>query len=549
MRNQMRRSAVILVFAMATAVTARAQSSPYPSLGAYCMNAGKWIPINMQLGTPLSYTPPAVGLYGANNSAWYPAACDANGNLQTSMGNYATAPATCSPGQTYYNTAGTSPYWCGPANTWNAFGGSGTFNQLTGDATSGANGGATTVKGINNTLLSSLATGPLYNTTTTGVPSIETAPQAISALGSTPAINASAMTNFPTFNQSTTGSAASLSISGQSALLLFTGLASTNRTKTVRDAADTLLELGGSYTPTGTWTWTSATATWPTFNQNTSGTAANLSGTPALPNGTTATTQTLGDNTTKIATDAFVLANVGSGMTYPSSTYYGLSGGSSWSTSHLSDNGTTITASENFTAPALVSGTPSSGALAAIPSGAHGMACDESSTAGVPASSVDYIRCGTGGMVGSDNNGAESAVVLAAASQTLTNKSIAGSEINSGTVASTYIGPPTTVVSSGSVAAVTTNNTYIICTSTCNVTPLQAAAGVQLCVRNAPGSATVITLNALGSSNYYELTTHAAWGTANHTVVSGGAQTDAICLVGYDATHYAVMSYNGTWTD
>lgn len=50
---------------------------------------------------------------------------------------------------------------------------------------------------------------------------------------------------------------------------------------------------------------------------NTSGTAANLSGTPALPNGTTATTQSPGDNTTKIATDAFVIANAGSlsGMT------------------------------------------------------------------------------------------------------------------------------------------------------------------------------------------------------------------------------------------
>lgn len=39
---------------------------------------------------------------------------------------------------------------------------------------------------------------------------------------------------------------------------------------------------------------------------NTSGTASNLSGTPALPNGTTATTQSAGDTTTKIATDAFV---------------------------------------------------------------------------------------------------------------------------------------------------------------------------------------------------------------------------------------------------
>ena len=53
---------------------------------------------------------------------------------------------------------------------------------------------------------------------------------------------------------SITGSAASLSISGQTGLLTFAGLASTNRIKTVRDAADTILELGGSYTPTGTWT-------------------------------------------------------------------------------------------------------------------------------------------------------------------------------------------------------------------------------------------------------------------------------------------------------
>ena len=81
--------------------------------------------------------------------------------------------------------------------------------------------------------------------------------------------------DIPTLNQSTTGSAASLSVSGQTGLLSFTGTTSTNRIKTVRDAADTLLELGGSYTPTGTWTWTSCSGcTWPTFNQNTTGSAA-----------------------------------------------------------------------------------------------------------------------------------------------------------------------------------------------------------------------------------------------------------------------------------
>ena len=59
--------------------------------------------------------------------------------------------------------------------------------------------------------------------------------------------------DIPTLNQNTTGSAASLSISGQTGLLTFTGLTSTNRAKTVRDAADTILELGGSYSPTGTF--------------------------------------------------------------------------------------------------------------------------------------------------------------------------------------------------------------------------------------------------------------------------------------------------------
>jgi hypothetical protein len=105
-------------------------------------------------------------------------------------------------------------------------------------------------------------------------------------------------------------SAASLSVLGQTALITITGLTSTSRIKTVRDAADTILELGGGYTPTGTWNWTSCNScTWPTWNQNTSGTASNVSGTPALPNGTTATTQTTSDNTTKLATDAFVIAN------------------------------------------------------------------------------------------------------------------------------------------------------------------------------------------------------------------------------------------------
>lgn len=50
---------------------------------------------------------------------------------------------------------------------------------------------------------------------------------------------------------------------------------------------------------------TDASNTFPTFNQNTSGTASNLSGTPTLPNGVSATTQAPGDNSVKLATTAY----------------------------------------------------------------------------------------------------------------------------------------------------------------------------------------------------------------------------------------------------
>ena len=54
----------------------------------------------------------------------------------------------------------------------------------------------------------------------------------------------------------------------------------------------------------------------PTLNQNTTGTAANLSGTPAIPDGTTATTQAPADNSTKLATTAYAdTAAAGGGAT------------------------------------------------------------------------------------------------------------------------------------------------------------------------------------------------------------------------------------------
>lgn len=55
---------------------------------------------------------------------------------------------------------------------------------------------------------------------------------------------------------------------------------------------------------------TNATGTAASLTVGNATLAANLSGTPALPNGTTATTQTTGDNTGKLATDVFVNASI-----------------------------------------------------------------------------------------------------------------------------------------------------------------------------------------------------------------------------------------------
>ena len=101
------------------------------------------------------------------------------------------------------------------------------------------------------------------------------------ALG-TPASGTLTNCTFPTLNQNSTGSAASLSVTGQTGLFTVVGLTSTNRAKTVRDAADTILELGGSYTPTGTWT--SLTMVTPVLGTPTSGTLTNCTtSVPAAP--------------------------------------------------------------------------------------------------------------------------------------------------------------------------------------------------------------------------------------------------------------------------
>lgn len=105
----------------------------------------------------------------------------------------------------------------------------------------------------------------------------------------------------------------------------------------------------------GSMTWPSAagisvysgSSSWGTSLGETDGDLiAGVSGawtvTNALPNGVTATTQTTGDNSTKVATDAFVLANAGSGGASAPSFGYDNSSGSSGLTGALTGTSFTL---------------------------------------------------------------------------------------------------------------------------------------------------------------------------------------------------------------
>ena len=107
------------------------------------------------------------------------------------------------------------------------------------------------------------------------------------------------------------------------------------------------------------------------------------------------------------------------------------------------------------------------------------------------------------------------------------------------------------ITSSGSITVVAPYTT-VICTSTCNVTPLvpSTTIPIELCVLNEPGVSTVITMNAVASTSYPKAD-NSGFGTANTgTMVSNGANGNKVCLIGQDATHYALGAVNASanWT-
>jgi hypothetical protein len=258
----------------------------------------------------------------------------------------------------------------------------------------------------------------------------------------------------------------------------------------------------------------------PTLNQNTTGTAANLSGTPALPNGATATTQSASDNSTKLATTAYVDAGLG-------------------------------TKQNTLTNP-LVAGTLVTGNFCTKNAASNTIDCNSSGTGSMtyPASG---IANSTGSAWGTSYTTSGSGTVVALTSGPTFTGTVTiptpSAQSNTTTAASTaYVDTAVPYFYSGTSISITRENSYAVCTGTCTVTPPAPAAGKQFCVRNSPGGSYDITLAALGAGNYYEKPDHSAYGTANGTFTATAATSNQVCFVGLDANHYLLLSAIGTWT-
>ena len=160
----------------------------------------------------------------------------------------------------------------------------------TGDATGDT---ALTVVAINGVVMCGLATGLLKNTTSTGAPSIATAGTDYvvpsGALG-TPSSGTLTNCTFPTLNQSTTGNAATVTTNADlTGVITSTGNATVIASQTgtgskfVVDTSPTLVTPVLGTPSSGDLT----NCTFPTLNQNTTGSAASLSATLAVTSGGT----------------------------------------------------------------------------------------------------------------------------------------------------------------------------------------------------------------------------------------------------------------------
>ena len=106
-----------------------AQFVPQKAASGFCLNSSLgWILINTSAASTGFIPQEAIKVYGANNNAPAPLACDGNGNLTAGAFNQGSSlPSSCSAGQVFATViAGTATYYgCSSANTWTGLGGSG----------------------------------------------------------------------------------------------------------------------------------------------------------------------------------------------------------------------------------------------------------------------------------------------------------------------------------------------------------------------------------------------------------------------------------------
>ena len=107
--------------------------------------------------------------------------------------------------------------------------------------------------------------------------------------------------------------------------------------------------------------------------------------------------------------------------------------------------------------------------------------------------------------------------------------------------------PATPISIAATTHTMTAPREYFFCNTAtaCSVTLPVPAAGYEFCIRSDNNVSTAITL--AGRTNiYYELPARTGWGTVSAALVSkGAAVTNQVCVVGYDATHYAILSSTG----
>ena len=129
-----------------------------------------------------------------------------------------------------------------------------------------------------------------------------------------------------------------------------------------------------------------------------------------------------------------------------------------------------------------------------------------------------------------------------------TNANLTGPITSSGNATAVGAGSLVTFTS-GTSRTLANAAEIVICTVTSTVTPpASATAGMQFCVQNDDNVATVITLAAV-TNVQYEATARTSYGTANHTMTSGGAVKDQMCMVAISTTKCNTFSSVGTWTN